>query len=315
MGRKVAAVLVLICFVLVSGCNSRHETVTEDSVPKDLINVTFEPQLSLIYEDNDKCIAEIEFENPTNYDFLPTSVSVHPEIRYEKDGVDTSEANPIFLRGERIGLENLESKKYKYKVEIPKKIFEVYDSMSKERVMVIIEGMFTQGDEIISLVSKGYDTELKLDSNSQWATYTNEILKFKIEYPRDWQQNVWLEPGDTKRFDSYCYGMINNERLKIEFVFASKGKNQELHTFTEEFFKDANYVYSNSIRTNNVPGIRTDAVIEGGEGPVYLLSDVYEYSEDLVLMFVGYLESAESLYNKDQDYLLLEKILDTYQKI
>ncbi|OEH84142.1 hypothetical protein BHU72_12100 [Desulfuribacillus stibiiarsenatis] len=153
MEKKIFFIIaLLISFILVSGCDSQYRTI-----PEDLKNVTFNQQLSVIYEDQDKYIVEIKFENKTNYDFSPTVVSVRPQIRYVKDGVDYGEPNPINLLGEQV---DYGPRKYKYKIEIPKKIFDVYDHMSKDRVTVTVEGMFTKGNKIIFGVSYGEDLEL-----------------------------------------------------------------------------------------------------------------------------------------------------------
>ena len=138
--------------IFMSGCSSQNKVI-----PEELKKVHFNQQLLITNEDEDKYIAEITFENKTNYDFRPTAVFVNPQIRYIKDGVDTLESNPIFLRADEIDVDNTS---YKYKVEIPKKIFDVYEHMSKERVVVIIEGQFTKNDQLILGVSIGEDTKL-----------------------------------------------------------------------------------------------------------------------------------------------------------
>lgn len=152
MKKGLALIAIITILLLIAGCNFQKKTI-----PDDLKNIDFNQQLTIISEDKDKYIGEINFKNTTNYDFNHILVSVQPEIRYVKNEVDTIESNPIFLRAEQI---DINSKEYKYKVEIPKKIFDVYERMDKENVNVTIEGIFTKNNQMVLEASTGKDLKL-----------------------------------------------------------------------------------------------------------------------------------------------------------
>ncbi|OEF96135.1 hypothetical protein BHF68_10410 [Desulfuribacillus alkaliarsenatis] len=68
------------------------------------------------------------------------------------------------MRGVQIGFGE---EHYKYKLEIPKKVFDVYNQTSKERVNVTIEGFFTKDDKLIFGVSDGYEAALIENYNNK----------------------------------------------------------------------------------------------------------------------------------------------------
>jgi len=142
-----------------------------------------------------------------------------------------------------------------------------------------------------------------------WTSYTNENLKFQTEYPEDWKNDVWSEPGDTPQIG----GDINNNEdyskyLKIGFILLTNEDSQG-------YLKSPDIVSSKSVKINN--GLRVINVIDGQEGAAVILNDIYEYNEEFVLMLSGYkfLESSESLYEEDEGYILLEEIMDTFKRI
>src|SRR5665648_1024520 len=121
--KKALTLISMIIIIFVSGCNSQTK-----SIPEELKGVRLNQQFSITSEDNEKYIGKIQFQNTTTYDFLPIAVSVRYQIRYLENGVDTMKPNPIQLQTERI-FEQTTKKEFTYKVEIPKKLFDVYEDV------------------------------------------------------------------------------------------------------------------------------------------------------------------------------------------
>src|SRR5665648_778950 len=121
MKKLLSLVFIVFILMFVSGCNSQTKTI-----PEELKGVRLNQQFSITSEDDEKYIGKIQFQNSTNYDFLPTAVSVRYQIRYVENGVDTIKSNPIQLQTETI-IEQTTKKEFTYKVEIPKKLFDVYE--------------------------------------------------------------------------------------------------------------------------------------------------------------------------------------------
>ncbi|HZK53267.1 MAG TPA: hypothetical protein VFC84_03565 [Desulfosporosinus sp.] len=155
--KKALTLISMIIIIFVSGCNSQTK-----SIPEELKGVRLNQQFSITSEDNEKYIGKIQFQNTTTYDFLPIAVSVRYQIRYLENGVDTMKPNPIQLQTERI-FEQTTKKEFTYKVEIPKKLFDVYEDTDKENVEVTIEGIFSKNDRIVLEVSEGGQGRLVKD--------------------------------------------------------------------------------------------------------------------------------------------------------
>ncbi|MCO1604306.1 hypothetical protein [Desulfosporosinus nitroreducens] len=143
MKKALSLVFMIFILLFVSGCNSQTK-----SIPEELKGVKFKQQFSITSEDDEKYIAKIQFQNSTSYDFLPIAVSVEYQIRYVENGVDTIKPNPIQLQAEQI-TEHTSKKEFIYKVEIPKKLFDVYERTDKENIVVNIEGIFSKNDRIV----------------------------------------------------------------------------------------------------------------------------------------------------------------------
>src|SRR5665648_898888 len=157
MKKLLSLVFIVFILIFVSGCNSQTK-----SIPEELKGVRLNQQFSITSEDNEKYIGKIQFQNTTTYDFLPIAVSVRYQIRYLENGVDTMKPNPIQLQTERI-FEQTTKKEFTYKVEIPKKLFDVYEDTDKENVEVTIEGIFSKNDRIVLEVSEGGQGRLVKD--------------------------------------------------------------------------------------------------------------------------------------------------------
>lgn len=140
----ITAITILI---IITGCN-----IQTKKFPEDLKGVRLTQQFSIISEDEEKYIGKIQFENHTDYDFMPTGVHVQLQIRYLDNGVDTVKPNPIQLQAEEI---NLANQKFEYKVEIPKKLFDVYERTDKENISIWIKGLFLKNERIVLVHSQG----------------------------------------------------------------------------------------------------------------------------------------------------------------
>lgn len=157
MKKALSLIFMIFILIFVSGCNSQTK-----SIPEELKGVKFKQQFSITSEDDEKYIGKIQFQNSTSYDFLPIAVSVEYQIRYVENGVDTTKPNPIQLQAEQI-TEHTSKKEFIYKVEIPKKLFDVYERTDKENIVVNIEGIFSKNDRIVLGTSERSEGRLVRD--------------------------------------------------------------------------------------------------------------------------------------------------------
>ncbi len=158
MKKVVILISIMIVLVFISGCNPQAKSRPEELEKGDKLN----PQFSVTSEDDQKYIGKIQFQNSTSYEFLPIAVSVQFQIRYLEKGVDTVELNPIQLKAELL-TEQTSNKEFKYKVVIPKKLFDVYERTDKENIVVNIKGIFVKGDRIVLETSHSSDGRLVRD--------------------------------------------------------------------------------------------------------------------------------------------------------
>lgn len=157
MKKALSLIFMIFILIFVSGCNSQTK-----SIPEELKGVKFKQQFSITWEDDEKYIAKIQFQNSTSYDFLPIAVSVEYKIRYVENGVETTKPNPIQLKAEQI-TESTSKKEFIYKVEIPKKLFDVYERTDKENIGVNIKGIFYKNDRIVLGTSEWSEGRLVRD--------------------------------------------------------------------------------------------------------------------------------------------------------
>lgn len=154
--KKVLTIIVVIITVLIiSGCNYNAKKIS-----KELRELKLNQEFSIIAEDEEKYIGRIRYENNTNYEFMPINVFVQLQIRYMDKGVDTSKPNPIHLRANEI---NIANPKFEYEVEIPKKLFDVFERTDKENVSVYIDGFFIENERIVLKRTQGDNVRINLD--------------------------------------------------------------------------------------------------------------------------------------------------------
>lgn len=150
--KKPLIIAIITAILLITGCNSQTK-----KLPEDLKGIRLEQQFSITSEDDEKYIGKIQFNNPTKYNFMPTEVYVQLQIRYLDNGTDTFKPNPIQLQAEEINLVNQE---FEYKVEVPKKLFDVFERTDKENISVWIKGVFLKDERLILVHLQGDQARL-----------------------------------------------------------------------------------------------------------------------------------------------------------
>lgn len=155
---------------------------------------------------------------------------------------------------------------------------------------------------------------LKKSSNKNWKFYKNEILKFSMSYPSNWEGSFWLKEDDTSRHKSYAFGYIENKELKIEFVYFKKENNETMPEFIQKKSKYYHQIFSKEIATqNNIKFWRFRSYVQGAENDLFVIDSFSQLKNDLVLLQRGYLPQ-KSLATKDSNYNLVYAIMNTLKK-
>ncbi|AFQ42242.1 hypothetical protein [Desulfosporosinus meridiei] len=135
--RKLIYVLAVILMVLlIIGCN-------KTSPPVDL---KISQHFTVISEDSSKYIGQITIQNNAIYELIPMSVTVQMRVKH-KEGIDRVDSTPLQLVAKEIKSEK--NKEYVYEVEIPKKVFAVYENTDNNNIEICTRGLFMDKDVVI----------------------------------------------------------------------------------------------------------------------------------------------------------------------